>query len=205
MKRVLILFTFSVVGMAGADLSKVHSVYLLPMGGALDQYLANRLTSEHVFQVVTDPKLADAVFTDRIGSAFEEKFDDLYAPPPPAKPAASQPAAAQAPAPGNQPTNQQANRQANQPANQQAPQSAIALFTDTANKLTNPATNSSFGRGKGTIFLVDRKSKQVVWSVYEAPKGSESSQMDRSATDIVNRLKRAMKKPEEAKSEASKP
>ena len=37
------------------------------MSHGLDQYLANRLTNEHVFQVVTDPKLADAVFSDRVG------------------------------------------------------------------------------------------------------------------------------------------
>jgi hypothetical protein len=181
MKRVLVLLTFSVISVAGEDLSAIHSVYLLPMGGALDQYLANRLTSEHVFQVVTDPKLADAVFTDRIGSAFEEKLSDLYAPPPKEKPAESQPAEAQTAA----------------PPNQRAAQPPVPLFTDTANKLTNPATNSSFGHGKGTIFLVDRKSKEVVWSIYEVPKGSTSPQMDRSAADIVNRLKRDLKKPEE--------
>jgi hypothetical protein len=183
MKRALILLTFWVCGLAGADLSNVHAVYLLPMGGALDQYLAIRLTSEHVFQVVTDPKLADAVFTDRIGSAFEERLDDLYAPPPKDKPAATKPAETKAPAAGNQ----------------QAAQPPVPLFADTENKLSNPALNSSFGRGKGTIFLVDRKSKQVIWSNYEEPKGSGSSQMDRSASDIVSRLKRDMKKPEGTK------
>jgi hypothetical protein len=183
MKRALILLTFWVCGLAGADLSSIHAVYLLPMGGALDQYLAIRLTSEHVFQVVTDPKLADAVFTDRIGSAFEERLDDLYAPPPKEKPAATPPAETKAPA----------------TANPQTGQPPVPLFAETENKLSNPALNSSFGRGKGTIFLVDRKSKQVIWSIFEVPKGSESSQMDRSASDIVNRLKRDMKKPEEGK------
>jgi hypothetical protein len=182
MKRVLVLFTFGVSCIAGADLSGIHAVYLLPMGGALDQYLANRLTSEHVFQVVTDPKLADAVFTDRIGDGFEEKLADLYAPPPKEKPAESQPATDQAPP----------------PANQRAAQPPPPLFTDTVNKLTNPATNSSFGRGKGTIFLVDRRSKEVLWSIYEVPKGTASPQMDRSAADIVNRLKRDLKKPEDS-------
>jgi hypothetical protein len=74
MKQVALFLICSGLTLAGAELSSVHTVYLLPMGSALDQYLANRLTSEHVFQVVTDPKLADAVFTDRIGSAFEEKL-----------------------------------------------------------------------------------------------------------------------------------
>ena len=35
-------------------------MYLLPMPNGLDQYLANRLTKVAFFQVVTDPKTADA-------------------------------------------------------------------------------------------------------------------------------------------------
>jgi hypothetical protein len=45
----------------GADVTSVKAVYLLPMAGGLDQYLANRLTGDQVFRVVTDPKLADAI------------------------------------------------------------------------------------------------------------------------------------------------
>ena len=149
--------------LGGAELSAVHSVYLLPMANGLDQYLANRITNEHVFQVVTNPKLADAIFTDRIGEVLEEKLADLIpSPEPVARPAA--------------PT-----------------QSSSSLPTDTANKLANPATASSFGRGKGNVFLVDPKSHQVVWSAYRTPKSSASSEMDRAASDIVSRIKRALK------------
>ena len=55
----------------------MHTVYLLKMSSGLDQYLANRLTADHVFQVVTDPKLADAVFTDQIGEGFQMKLDEI--------------------------------------------------------------------------------------------------------------------------------
>ncbi|MDQ6705825.1 MAG: hypothetical protein M3Z85_07660, partial [Acidobacteriota bacterium] len=41
----------------GAELTGVHSVYLFPMVGGLDQYVANHLTSSHVYRVVSDPKL----------------------------------------------------------------------------------------------------------------------------------------------------
>ncbi|MDQ6664208.1 MAG: hypothetical protein M3Z23_07425, partial [Acidobacteriota bacterium] len=41
----------------GAELTGVHSVYLFPMAGGLDQYVANHLTSSHVYRVVSDPKL----------------------------------------------------------------------------------------------------------------------------------------------------
>jgi hypothetical protein len=132
------------------------------MANGLDQYLANRITNEHVFQVVTNPKLADAIFTDRIGEVLEDKLADLLpSPEPVARPA--------------------------------APQFSNSLPTETVNKLSNPATASNFGRGKGTIFLVDPKSHQVVWSAYRPPKSSASSDMDRTASDIVSRIKRALK------------
>jgi len=44
------------------------------MRGGLDQYLANRLTNGGVFRVVTDPKLADAVLTDHMGTEFETQL-----------------------------------------------------------------------------------------------------------------------------------
>jgi hypothetical protein len=41
---------------------------------------------------------------------------------------------------------------------------------------------------------VDAKSKEVVWSTYEVPKDATARQMDRTAIDIVSRLKRELKK-----------
>ena len=169
MKRFLLLLPCSAALLCGAELTAVHSVYVLPMGHGLDQYLANRLTNEHIFQVVTDPKLADAVFTDRIGAAFEDRLADL-APPP--KPVAPPPTDADAAKPHSS-----------------------GLLGDTVNKLSNPATSSTFGRAKGTLFLVDVKSHEVIWSTYESPKGTDSSDLDHSASDIVSRLKRALKPP----------
>jgi hypothetical protein len=136
------------------------------MSRGLDQYLANRITNEHLFQVVTDPKLADAVFTDRIGDAFRSQMDSLV---PTSTPAPPPPDAAKKDVRVNDPT---------------------AMMTDTVNKLGDPSLNSSFGRGKGTIFLVDTKGKQVVWSVYDPPKSSRGNDLDRTALDMVNRLKK---------------
>jgi len=158
--------------LGAAELSSVHSVYLLSMRNGLDQYLANRLTNSGVFQVVTDPKLADAFFTDRIGEAFEQRLAGLLpatgAPP---KPAQETTIADKGQiAPGNTP------------------------ITDTVNKLDNPASRSSFGAAKGTIFLVGAKSHLVVWSIFESPSGLDSKQLDRSASDIVSRLQRDLKK-----------
>ena len=58
-----------------AELGQIRSVYLLSMGSGFDQYLANQLTTQEVFQVVTDPQMADAVLTDQIGLRFEKQLE----------------------------------------------------------------------------------------------------------------------------------
>ena len=163
MKRLALLFSCSAALLCAADLANVHTVYLLKMNKGLDQFLANRLTSDHVFRIVTDPKLADAVFTDQIGEAFQMKLEEIFPTPESEKPA---------PPPKAEKTDNEAN----------------PLLGDTVNKLA-PLT-SSFGRAKGTVFLVDAKSRQVVWSVYQPAKGVTSKEMDRTANDIVSRLKK---------------
>jgi hypothetical protein len=133
-----------------ANLPDVQAVYLLPMTGGLDQYLANRLTAGGVFRVVTDPKLADAVFTDQLGAGFEQKLVDLY--PPESK------------------------------------------NSDKADKNDKPVSHiSTFGRGRGTIFLVDLKSRAVIWSAYEKPSRSTSEVLDRTAAHIVQQIKKLQK------------
>src|SRR5580765_2384352 len=87
MKRLVLLFSCSAALGCAADLASVHTVYVLKMSKGLDQYLANRLTSDHVFQVVTDPKLADAVLTDQIGAGFQAKLEEYFPTPEEAKPA----------------------------------------------------------------------------------------------------------------------
>jgi hypothetical protein len=173
MKRLLLLLSCSGALLGGAELSGVHTVYVLSMSKGLDQYLANRLINDHLFQVVTDPKLADAFLTDRIGESLQSKLEEIFPPPPaPEKPA---PAAEKAP---------KADKDKEPPSN--------PLLTETVNKLASPGSNS-FSRSKGTVFLVDAKSRQVVWSLYDLPKGSSAKEMDRTASDIVSRLKRDLK------------
>jgi len=156
----------------GGELGTVRTVYLLPMGRGLDQYLANRLTNDGVFRVVTDPKSADAFFTERIGEGFEAQVANLVPPPPPPRPAAEP-----APAEKN-----------GKKAKEETPKAPP--INETANKLENPLMNSSFGRGRGTIFLVDAKSHQVLWSAFEPAKGTAAREMDRTASEIVTRIKK---------------
>jgi hypothetical protein len=138
-----------------AQLSRVRSVYLFPMANGMDQFLASRLTTAGVLQVVTDPKKADAVFTDHLGLSFERRFEDLY------------------PAPKPEP----------------APEPEGPSDAGTQPKGEERVQISSFGRGKGTVFLVDRKTRAVIWSTYEKPKNSSPEQLDRTAQRITTRLK----------------
>jgi hypothetical protein len=177
MKRLLLLLSCSVALLGGAELSGVHTVYVLSMSKGLDQYLANRLANDHLFQVVTDPKLADAFLTDRIGESLQAKLEEIFAPPPP-PPEEAAPADKEAKA-------SKADKDKDSPSN--------PLVSDTVNKLAAVGANSSFSRGKGNVFLVDAKSRQVVWSVYQLPKGSSAKELDRTASDIVSRLKRDLK------------
>jgi hypothetical protein len=167
MKRFWLVLCGSVL-FAG-ELGAVRTVYLLPMGRGLDQYLANRLTNDGVFQVVTNPKSADAFFTDRIGEGFEMQVADLVPAPPPA--------------PEIAPAEKDGKKAKEEPP--KAPP-----MNETANKLQNPAMNSSFGRGRGTVFLVDAKSHQVLWSVFEPSRGMAAREMDRTASEIVTRIKK---------------
>jgi hypothetical protein len=139
----LLLMAAAAVALSGADLGAFKTVYLLPMSNGLDQYLAMRLTSDSVMQVVTDPQKADSILTDKIGKSFEEALDDLY---------------------GNKKKDEN-----EQPTMQ-------------------PVT-----RGHGAIFLVDRKTRDVVWSTYERPKTSMPDELSRTADKIAKRLEKDRK------------
>ena len=75
MKWLALAAVFSVC--AFAQPPGVRTVYILSMPGGFDQYLANWLTAEHVLDVVTDPKAADAILTDRLGEVFERKMAQI--------------------------------------------------------------------------------------------------------------------------------
>jgi len=178
MKRLLFLLAVPILA---ADLSAVRSVYLMPMYRGLDQYLANRLTNEHVFQVVTDPKLADTIFTDRIGESFQMQLESLA----PSETPEPEPQAAKEPVKDKDVKDKDKDKDKDTG-------SKATLITETLNKLDSPALNSTFGRGKGTIFLVDAKSRQVIWSTYEPASSSAGKEMHRTASDIVSRLMKDM-------------
>jgi hypothetical protein len=163
MRRFLLLISLTGALLSGQDFSNVRSVYLLTMGRGLDQYLATRLTEQHIFQVVTNPRMADAVFCDRIGPAFEDKLAELQGNP--------------------EPVSRPAKGKEDQTA---SPPSSLP-------NLSGPTQTSTFASGKGTVFLVDPKTHRVLWSVYQPQKSSRSDDLNRTASDIVSRLKRDLK------------
>jgi len=139
------------VGVQAADLGDTKTVYLLPMASGLDQFLAIRLTTGAILQVVTDPQKADAILTDRIGSAFEQRFDELYK------------------------TKSKDDPEANG-------------FGAGDKPVMQPLS-----RSKGTIFLVDRKSRNVLWSTYALQKNNTPDDMHRLADRIASKLEKDKK------------
>lgn len=154
MKRFFLLLAaaLTIAGASNPAVENVKTVYLLPMSNGLDQYLAIRLTTGSTVQVVTDPQKADAVLTDRIGTAFEEKLDDLYHPQP----------------------------------KKDSPDSAQQQ--DSSQPVMSPMS-----RSKGAIFLVDRKTRNVIWSTYARPKSTAPDDMNRLADHIAARLEKDRK------------
>jgi hypothetical protein len=124
-----------------------------------------------VFQVVTDPQKADAIITDRLGEPFEAKLKELYPPPPPPAP----PAEAK-PAKDDKDSKTATNR--------------LPVKDDKDKTEEGGATRvGGFNRGRGNIFIVDRKSRNVIWSTYERPKDSTPGELSKTAERVVKQLK----------------
>ncbi len=161
------------------QLHEVKRVYILAMGSGMDQYLANQLTNAGLFEVVTDPKKADAIVTDNVGESFQKRLEELYPPPPaPKKETATKPAADSGTAVG---ISDSAPNDAKAPAKKDA--FADVDFSGGGSRV------SSLARGKGNFFVVDRGSRIVLWSVFDRPKNSTPAELTKTAAQIVKRLK----------------
>jgi hypothetical protein len=153
MKWLFIPLTAALLAMGAPNpqLAEIHSVYLMPMSGSLDQFLAVRLNAGNIFLVVTDPKKADAVFTERIGVNFEDALKELY-----------------------------------------ASDSKDSKDDKKADEYSRP-TMKPLSNGKGSLFLVDRKTKNVVWSTYDKPKSNRPEDINQLAQRIGNKLEKDVK------------
>jgi hypothetical protein len=176
-------FSFGPGRAGAAELTEGRTVYLLPMGHSLDQFIADRLTRMHVFHVVTDPAKADTIITDRVGASLESRLKELYPPPPPPEAKEAAKVAAKEAA--------KTNAEAPKPGGDVLPpvSGPLDAFGDTSNKLAQAGSMGTSGHGRGTIFLVDVKSSQVLWSIFETPRNNSPRELDRTAERIVKRLK----------------
>lgn len=148
------------------ELLQIRRVYLLPMANGLDQYLAAQITRQGLLQVVADPAKADAILTDHLGKSFESDLAELYPEPKP-------PAAAKEP---EQDTED-------------------ASKSTTLDVKTSPLQRPpSARRGKGTVFLVDRGSRAVLWSVYARPKRTMPDALNAVARDVAGQLASAIRR-----------
>jgi hypothetical protein len=155
------------------ELSRVQNVYILPMAGGMDQYLAKSLTVHRQYQVVADPQSADAIFTDRLGEGFERRLVELYPPPPPPEKVA---------APSKDAKDGKDSKDEKDKDKD--------TDKDFVLKEEPMVRMGGFGRSKGNIFLVDRASKKVLWSLYKRPKSTSPDEMNRTADSIVADLQR---------------
>jgi hypothetical protein len=56
-----------------------------------------------------------------------------------------------------------------------------------------PKPATSLSRARGAVFLVDRKTRNVVWSDYARPKSSQPDEMNHLADRIVSKLEKDRK------------
>lgn len=138
MKMFLLAALFATAAFAQSALTDAKTIFVLPMPGGLDQYLAVRLAQESTLTVVTKAETADLLLTDQLTAAVDKKPEE----------------------------------------------------TSTSSTFSRP-TMRPLARGKGTFFLVDRQTGNVVWSTIEPPKSTIAKDLKTAATHIVDRLNKA--------------
>ena len=149
MRHFLFFFISGALAMAQSPVAGAKNVFLTPMPGGLEQYLAMHLTQDSVLQVVTKSSKADVVFTDRIGEDLEKTLADLDSKAPAAN----------------------------------SGKAGEVVFAR--------PTNRPLSRAKGTVFLVNRQTGDVIWSALEQPKSASISDLDSAARRIVEKLAKA--------------
>ncbi len=146
-----------------SELSRVRSVYIWPMHNSFDQYLAEQIAEEDVFEVVVDPKFATAVLTDRIDAPFLGALEEFFP----------------------LPESGEAEK------DEAEEESASGDSIEAGVQLRRP-TNRAFSRPKGTLFLVDVSSRRVLWSTFLKEYEPSPNKLHGQARDVVMRLKKQL-------------
>ena len=181
MRWAAVLAFASILGAVEIAGSNVQSVYLMPMAGGLDQFLAHQITNAHTFIVVTDAKRADAIFSDRLGEALHTQLEKLYPEPKPASAEAKK-------------KDDDAKSDEKTDAKEDTKDDTVKGDPITPARATTnaPPPVSGFGRGKGTLFLVDAKSRRVIWSAYAKPKNTSPDELEKVARQIIGQLTKTL-------------
>ena len=130
--------------LAGADwerLGRVQKVYLWPMSDSLDQFLAEQVATEGVFDVVVDPKRAQAILTDRISSKFLEGMEELF------------------------PTPEEI-AEADKGRGRRGRSGRSRGRLSRGPIASNGLRSNSASRAEGAVFLVDVRTREVLWSTF---------------------------------------
>ena len=146
-----------------SELSRIRSVYIWPMHNSFDQYLAEQIAEEDVFEVVVDPKFATAVLTDRIDAPFLGALEEFFP----------------------LPDSGEAEK------DEAEEESASGDSIEAGVELRRP-TNRAFSRPKGTLFLVDVRSRRVLWSTFLKEYQPSPNKLHGQARDVVMRLKKQL-------------
>lgn len=205
---VLGLFLCGAWAATNPQLGRVQSVYILPMNSGMDQFLANRLTSLGVFQVVADPQKADTVLTDSLGRGFEDKLKELYPPPPVpkkteevAKKSEEKDAAKKPEEKDKDSTDVDKDKDAEKEKDVEKDKDKDSRSSFSRSQFESNPVHSSWARGRGNFFLVDRHTRAVIWSVYERPKNTAPDELSKTATKVVQHLKKDLEPPKEARNQ----
>ncbi len=163
MRWLLILAALAAPLMA-ADLSSLGPVYFWPMNGALDQYVAEQATSSGVFAVTVDPARAKTVMTDHIDAKFFEGMNEIFV--------------------------DEAETAAAAAANEDDEEEASGSIESglAANRPANRPRSSP----KGTVFLVDIQSHQVVWSTFLGEFDRSPKKLHKKAQQVISDLGKSM-------------
>ena len=140
------------------------------MTRSFDQYLAEQIAAESVFDVVVDPKLANAVLTDRIDSHFLAAMDELFPLPEPGDPAETEKAATE----------------------KKDDKDDVANESIEAGGAFKRPVNRPMGSPRGTLFLVDVHSRTVLWSTYLKEYDPSPNKLHQQARSVVKRIKEQM-------------
>ena len=174
-------------------LATVQTIYILPMSSGFDQFIAHQVARNHVYQVTTDPLQADAFLSDFVGASFELRVDELLKSAREKAELAAQELAKkeqarqELEAAGKKEDKKAKNKDKDKDKDEDVKKEEAPAEFQTAGAV---ARIQSFSRGKGNVFLVDAKSRRVLWTGFDIAKNTRADSLQKSASRLVSQLRK---------------